>query len=182
MQVDMVYQRIWDAIPLSGTTAQSLYTNLRGVPTGTVDTAIMQMMRKGAIAKAFNNFMRAPGAKWPMAESSEAVAKPAASAAKPTKGADPGPIASVGMPQGQEVARSKAILRDTSGLREVLFRTIEDLTAGKIDVASANAISKAADTILKTVDVQISFERLRLDAKRDINLNALPLVRAEGAA
>lgn len=80
------------------------------------------------------------------------------------------------MPKPQSTQESEPVERSAAGLRDVLFGAIEDLRAGRIDVAQANAISKAAETIIKSVDSQIDYERLRLDSKVPANLPNMPLV------
>lgn len=72
--------------------------------------------------------------------------------------------------------------RSASGLRDVLFQAIDDLRSGAIDVATANSISKAAETILKSVDTQINFEKLKLDSKVPGSLPEMPLVPRIGRA
>lgn len=70
--------------------------------------------------------------------------------------------------------------RSFSGLRDTLFAAIDDLRNGRIDVKQANAIAKTAETIVKTVDTQIAYERLRLDSKVPGVLGAMPLVPLVG--
>ena len=66
--------------------------------------------------------------------------------------------------------------RSAASLRDTLFQTIDDLRAGKIDVAHANAVTKAAEAIVKSVDMQIAFERLRIESKVPAMLPAMHLV------
>lgn len=169
-----ICQRIWDTLPERGILPKALYQGLRSFDNQAIDGALAFMMRKRAVSKTFGSYIRNPGATWPMVDSAEPVAKTL----------PPVPLPATVPPAVSLALKADAglILRNTSGLRAVLFDTIEDLRGGRIDVQKANAISKAADTILKTVDTQIAWERLRLDSKHDISLNALPLISAEGAA
>lgn len=73
-------------------------------------------------------------------------------------------------------AQTKTSERSAAGLRDVLFQAIDDLRAGSIDVATANAISKASLAILASVDTQIEFEKLKLDSKVPGNLPEMHLV------
>lgn len=66
--------------------------------------------------------------------------------------------------------------RSASGLRDLLFQSIEDLRTGRIDVAQANAISKSAEAIIKSVEMQVNYERLRITSEVPGVLPAMPLV------
>lgn len=62
-----------------------------------------------------------------------------------------------------EDSKRMRIERSASGLREALFDAIDGLRAGSLDVKQANAIAAAAGTILKSIDTQVAFERLRME-------------------
>lgn len=68
------------------------------------------------------------------------------------------------------------IERSAAGLREALFDAIDGLRSGKLDVKRANAISSAAGAIIKSMDTQIAFEKLRIDSKVPAALPAMHLV------
>jgi hypothetical protein len=61
-----------------------------------------------------------------------------------------------------------------AGLREHLFDVLEQLKAGRIDGQTAGAAAKVAQAILKSAEVQMTYERMRLD-------NELPSVLPEMA-
>ena len=61
-------------------------------------------------------------------------------------------------------------------LRALLFESIRLLRVGKIDVKTGNAIAKSAETIIKSVDTQVEYEKLRLDSKVPAHLPAMDLV------
>ena len=69
--------------------------------------------------------------------------------------------------------------RTTEGLRNTLFDTLDQLLSGRIDIAHAKAITKVADSILKSAVVDIEYKKMALDVKRhegpqavaDLNLN-----------
>jgi hypothetical protein len=73
------------------------------------------------------------------------------------------------------------IERSAAGLREALFDAIDGLRSGKLDVKQSNAIATAAGTILKSIDTQVAFERLRLDKKIPGALGDMPLVSHDPA-
>lgn len=61
-----------------------------------------------------------------------------------------------------------------AGLREHLFDVLEQLKMGKIDGQTAGAAAKVAQAILKSAEVQMNYERMRLE-------NLLPAVLPEMA-
>lgn len=61
-----------------------------------------------------------------------------------------------------------------AGLREHLFEVLESLKAGKIDGQTAGAAAKIAQAILKSAEVQMNYEKMRLN-------NELPGVLPEMA-
>lgn len=67
-----------------------------------------------------------------------------------------------------------AKLHSMAGLREHLFDVLEQLKAGKLDAQTAGAAAKVAQAILKSAEVQMSYERMRLD-------NLLPAILPEMA-
>lgn len=59
----------------------------------------------------------------------------------------------------------KPIERSMSGLRDALFDMMEALKAGDVDEKVARTFSQLAISAIKATEVQIEFERLRLDSK-----------------
>jgi hypothetical protein len=52
--------------------------------------------------------------------------------------------------------------RTAAGLRERLFQALEELRDGKIDGKQAAATAQLAQTIIKSIEVQMVFEKQRL--------------------
>lgn len=161
-------ERIFDIIPPQGMSPQRLYRELSSHGKQEVDTALTALLKKNLVQKTFGQYMRVNGATYAPPEAEVKEAEPDEEEAQP---ALPIPVANSPRPLA---AQKTAIDRSASGLRDVLFGTIEDLRAGRLDVAKANAIAKTAEMILKSVETQIAFERLRIDSKREINLERLP--------
>jgi hypothetical protein len=167
--VSNLSERIFDIIPPQGMSPQRLYRELSSHGKQEVDTALTALLKKNLVEKTFGQYMRVKGATYAPPEASEEPDEEETEA--PPAPALPAPVVAIPQPLA---AQKAAIDRSASGLREVLFGTIEDLRAGRLDVAKANAIAKTAETILKSVETQIAFERLRMDSKRAINLDRLP--------
>jgi hypothetical protein len=74
------------------------------------------------------------------------------------------------------VPEVKEIGRTMSGLREALFETLDQLRAGKIQPGQASAIVGVANSLLKTVSVQLQFEKLKNEQKAPARLTDMPLV------
>lgn len=170
-------ERIFDIIPAQGISPQRLYREMGNVGKQEVDTALTSLLKKNVVQKTFGNYMRVHGATYPQVEVIFASNNPQETESEDafdSEEDEPVPTApKPNLPQPL-IAQQAAIDRSASGLRDVLFGTIEDLRAGRLDVAKANAIAKTAETILKSVETQIAFERLRMDSKREINLGRLP--------
>ena len=60
------------------------------------------------------------------------------------------------------MSEKTSIDRTSAGLRDMLFGVLEDLSSGKIDHIQAKAMAAVAQTIIKSVEVQLQFEQLRL--------------------
>jgi hypothetical protein len=71
--------------------------------------------------------------------------------------------------------------RSADGLREALFDAIDGLRSGAIDEKRANAIANQANVILKSIDTQVAFERLRLEKKAPEALPPMKLVANDQA-
>lgn len=71
---------------------------------------------------------------------------------------------------------ARAVERTMAGLRQALFETLEDLRAGKVKAQDATAIVGVANAVLKTVSVQLQFEKLKNEQKAPVRLAAMPLV------
>lgn len=57
--------------------------------------------------------------------------------------------------------------RTSAGLREFLFETLEALKDGRMQANEAIAGSKVAETILKSVEIEIRYRQELLQAKKD---------------
>ena len=68
------------------------------------------------------------------------------------------------------------IARSAAGLREAMFRAMEDLRSGGIDVAQAKQIAALGMVIVKSVEVQIVFERARLEDAIPSHLSEMKLI------
>ncbi len=66
--------------------------------------------------------------------------------------------------------------RSMDGLRETLFDAIDKLRDGKIDVGVAKATANLAMTLIKSVEVQMSFEQLKLGDKVPRSMPTMPLI------
>jgi hypothetical protein len=62
-----------------------------------------------------------------------------------------------------------------ASLRRQLAETLAGLRSGKVDVATAQTICKVAHAILKSAEVQMQFERMRLANEVPANLPEMPL-------
>lgn len=67
--------------------------------------------------------------------------------------------------------------KTTETLRETLFDTLDDLKAGRIDHKEATVISKLADSIIKTADIELKYSKTisTLD-KQDQGISPGPLL------
>lgn len=71
--------------------------------------------------------------------------------------------------------------RTSEGLRSTLFDTLDMFLKGEIDAEQAKTVSKIADTLLKSVAVDIEHKKLVLETARtrgeqavaDLNLNII---------
>lgn len=151
--------RILEAIGTGGIRPDELYNTL-AANSGReqIDQTISGMMRAGAVERVFGNYQRGKGK----------VPTP------PNENVEDAEVSKEAPQKNPAIS----VERSAAGLREALFDTIDALRAGRIDVQQANAIAKSAETILKSVDVQISYERLRLDSKTMGDLGSMPLVAA----
>lgn len=70
---------------------------------------------------------------------------------------------------------TKKVGRDMDGLREALFDSLEKLLNGEIEATQAKAVATIALTVIKSVEVQIEYERLRIDSKVPAALPNMPL-------
>lgn len=59
----------------------------------------------------------------------------------------------------------KAMERSMAGLRDSIFEMMEALRAGDVEEPVARTYAQLAITAIKSVEVQINYERLRLDSK-----------------
>lgn len=64
----------------------------------------------------------------------------------------------------------KKIGRTSAGLRDALFDVIEKVKSGDIDAESAYAVAALADSICKTVHLEIAVAKLRTEYPSDIKL------------
>jgi hypothetical protein len=60
-------------------------------------------------------------------------------------------------------------------LRQTLFETLQKLKEGKLSYQDAGAVAKVANAILKSAEVQMEFERMRLNNEVPANLPDMPL-------
>ena len=74
-----------------------------------------------------------------------------------------------------------ATTRTSEGLRSTLFDTLDKFLSGQIDVQQAKTVAKLADSLLKSVAVDLEYKRLVHDigaregpqAVANLNLNIL---------
>lgn len=76
----------------------------------------------------------------------------------------------------------KPIDRSTAGLRDALIRMMEKLESGECDVQQAKAFAMLGLAVVKSCEVQLNFERLRLDSKIPAVLSDMKLVPPLGPA
>jgi hypothetical protein len=63
-----------------------------------------------------------------------------------------------------------------AGLRSTLFETIDQLRSGVIDDKTAKSVAVLSQTILNSAQVQMDYEKLRLDSMVPGSLPEMPLV------
>jgi hypothetical protein len=68
--------------------------------------------------------------------------------------------------------------RSAAGLREGLFEMLEQLRAGKVDVQTAKTYAALSMTIIKSVEVQLEYERMRIANEVPAHLSDMSLVPA----
>lgn len=73
-------------------------------------------------------------------------------------------------------AVKKAIARSASGLRESLFDMLELLRSGEVDSQTAKTFALLSMTIIKATEMQLQYERMRLDSEVPGNLTDMKLV------
>lgn len=66
--------------------------------------------------------------------------------------------------------------RTMNGVREALFDAIDGLRAGRIDAKDAKTMATIALALIKSVDVQLNFEKLVLESKVPKRLPSMPLM------
>lgn len=137
-----------EAGPASSSALQAMVEGASGLHDEIWGGGLRGLIKDGVIVKVLGNY-RLTGQKVPTA--------PKPNAEKPM------------------LARSK-IDRSAAGLREALFDAIDGLRSGALDVKQANAIAGAAGTIIKSMDSQIAFERLRMEKKVPFALPSMSLV------
>lgn len=124
------------------------------------------LIRDGEIVKVLGEYRLKKGAPTPIAVAPPTVTPMTPMTPIPPKGSKP-------------VSDKKTMDRSASGLREALFDAIEGLRNGTLEVKQANAIAVAAGVILKSIDVQVAYERLRFDKKITGGLPELILVGSD---
>lgn len=72
--------------------------------------------------------------------------------------------------------RNGKIERSANGLRSALFDQLDGLQAKKITANDAKAFSNVAQTIIKSVEVQIKYETMRLAGDLPPGLAEMKLV------
>jgi hypothetical protein len=70
----------------------------------------------------------------------------------------------------------KPIERSMAGLRDALFEMMEALRAGDVDEKEARTFSQLAISAIKATEVQIDYERLRLESKVPGHLPEMRLI------
>lgn len=66
--------------------------------------------------------------------------------------------------------------RSMDGLREYLFDALDRLRNGKIDAAQAKHVATISMTLIRSVEVQMKFEALKLESKQPGHLPTMPLI------
>lgn len=66
--------------------------------------------------------------------------------------------------------------RSVAGLREGLFSMLDKIAAGKVENATAKTYAHTAMTIVKSLEVQLEFERMRIAKEIPISLDEIALV------
>lgn len=72
--------------------------------------------------------------------------------------------------------QTKPIKRSASGLRESLFDMLELLRAGEVDVQTAKTYALLSMTIIKATEMQLQYEKMRLDSEVPSHLTDMSLV------
>ena len=67
-----------------------------------------------------------------------------------------------------------SVERSSSGLRDLLFDTIDRLRTGKVTVGEARAIAALAGQVVNTVHMEIAIANLRRDYPADTKLLVPP--------
>lgn len=66
--------------------------------------------------------------------------------------------------------------RSMDGLREYLFDALDKLREGRIDAAQAKHVATISMTLIRSVEVQMAYESLKLQSKVPGALPAMPLI------
>lgn len=69
--------------------------------------------------------------------------------------------------------------RSSKGLRDVLFQTIDDLRAKRIDASDAKSIALLASTVIDSVHMEIAVAKLRSDYPGDTKLVVPPPLKLD---
>lgn len=78
----------------------------------------------------------------------------------------------------KEDVRPQKSKRSAAGLREGLFEMLEQLKEGKVDVQTAKTYAALSMTIIKSVEVQLEYERMRIANEVPVHLSDMALVPA----
>ena len=72
--------------------------------------------------------------------------------------------------------QTKPITRSAAGLRESLFDMLELLRTGDVDVQTAKTFAMLSMTIIKATEMQLQYEKARLENEIPTNLTDMKLV------
>ena len=75
----------------------------------------------------------------------------------------------------KSLIKRQRIERSAVGLREALFDQLEKLASSEISSQEASAFSKIASEIIKCTEMQLKFEKMRLESEVPSNLPAMNL-------
>ena len=119
--------------------------------------SVLLMQRSGSTAGRFAQSTAYGAARAPDGSSARARARGAAAEAAQSASASASSNAAGAAPPARRYERS------TSGLRDMLFDTIDDVRAGRIKASEASQIASVAKTIVMTADLELRVQRQAKD-------------------
>lgn len=142
-----IQKLLLELIPASGISPAALYAAMSPVAHEQVDAALGGLLRSSRVVRVMGLLQPGPN-KMPFSD---------------------------GKPITEETDRGATTDRSIDGLREMLFDEIDSLRAGRSDAKRAKSVANLAMTLIKSVEVQITYQKAVQEDKLPARLPSMPL-------